>query len=114
MMQVNEKEIERREKIAISAIKSAFGTEEDEYGATLFVTHHLEEIEEDFWQKHFSTTQPEPRRVLDILVLRSHWGDEDDDGIDTFDFTLPEGVTDYVISVRFDDEGQVEDITMES
>lgn len=47
-------------------------------------------------------------------MLRSHWGDEDDDGIDTFDFTLPEDITDYVISVRFDEEGQVEEITMES
>ncbi len=47
-------------------------------------------------------------------MLRSHWGDEDDDGIDTFDFTLPEDVTDSVISVRFDEKGQVEEITMES
>ena len=113
-MQATQEEIERRKKIAIYAIKSAFGTEEDEYGATLFVTHHLEEIEESFWQKHLGTTQPEPRRILDILVLRSHWGDDDDDGIDVFDFTLPEDVTDYVISVRFDEEGQVEEITMES
>jgi len=113
-MRANPKEIERREKIAISAINNAYGTAEDEYGATLFVTHHLEEIEEDFWLKHLGSTHPEPTRVLDMLVLRSHWGDEDDDGIDIFDFTLPEGVTDYVISVRFDEEGQVEDITMES
>lgn len=113
-MHAKQEEIVRREKLAISAIKSAFGTEDDEYGATLFVSHHLEEIEKDFWKKHLGTTEPEPRQVLDILVLRSHWGDEDDDGIDTFDFTLPEDITDYVISVRFDEEGQVEEITMES
>ena len=49
-------------------------------------------------------------------MLRSHWGDEeeDEDGIDTFDFTLPEDVTDYVISVHFDEEGAVDDISMES
>ena len=34
-------EIEKREKAAIAAIRSAFGTEEDESGATLFVDHHL-------------------------------------------------------------------------
>ena len=113
-MPENKKEIEKRMKLAISTIKNVFGTEEDEFGGTLFVTHHLEEIENIFWQKHLGTTQPEPKKVLDILILRSHWGDEDDDGIDTFDFTLPEEVTDYVISVRFDEEGQVEEITMES
>jgi len=113
-MQANQEEIERREKLAISKIKSVFGTEEDEDGATAFVSHHLEEIENNYWKKHLGSTQPEPRQVLDILVLRSHWGDEDDDGIDTFDFTLPENVTDYVICARFNEGGQVEEITMES
>jgi hypothetical protein len=50
-------------------------------------------------------------------VLRSHWGDDDDgdeEGIDTFDFTLPDEVTDYVISVRFDEDGEVESVSMES
>lgn len=107
-------EIERRQKAALAAIKRAFGTEEeDEYGATLFVTHHLNEIEESYWQKRLGTANPAPSRVLEILELRSHWGEEED-GIDTFDFTLPGGVTDYVISVRFDETGSVEEITMES
>jgi hypothetical protein len=107
-------EIERRENSARDAIKRAFGTKEDEFGATLFVSHHLDEIEESYWQKHLGTSNPEPSRVLDILELRSHWGDEEDDGIDTFDFTLPESITQYVISVRFGEMGQVEQITMES
>ena len=105
-------EIEKREKAAIAAIRSAFGTEDDESGATLFVEHHLEEIGSEYWQKHFGIPKPEPIKVLGILVLRSHWGGDDD--IETFDFTLPENVTDYVISVRFDESGQVEDISMES
>ena len=105
-------EIGKREKAAIAAIRSAFGTEDDESGATLFVEHHLEEIEGEYWQKYLGTAKPEPISVLDILLLRSHWGGDDD--IETFDFTLPENVTDYVISVRFDESGQVEDISMES
>ena len=111
-MAANQEEINRREKAAIAAIKNAFGAENDEYGGTLFVTHHLVEIEKDYWRDHLATTQPEPMQVLEILVLKSHWGG--DDGIDTFDFTLPGDVTDYVISVRFDEEGKVEDIAMES
>ena len=105
-------EIDKREKTAIAAIRNAFGTNEDESGATLFVEHHLEEIEGEYWQKHLGSTNPEPISVLDILVLRSHWGGDDE--IETFDFTLPEDVTDYVISVRFDESGKVEDVSMES
>jgi hypothetical protein len=121
-MTTNAKEVIRREKLALSAIRSALGTDEDELGATLFVSHHLEEIEANYWKTHLGTDKPEPARVLDILVLRSHWGDEDGDedgdegdkGIDVFDFTLPGDVTDYVISVRFDEEGAVDEISMES
>lgn len=105
-------EIEKREKAAIPAIRSAFSTEDDESGVALFVKHHLQEIEGEYWQKHLGTSKPEPISVLNILVLRSHWGGDDE--IETFDFTLPENVTDYVVSVRFNESGQVEDISMES
>jgi len=102
--------IEKRKGIALAAIKAAFGTEDDEFGATLFVSHHLEEVEESYWIQHFQTPSPDPVRILDILVLQSHWGDEDEDGIDTFDFTLPGDATNYIISVRFDEDGHVEEI----
>ena len=57
-------------------------------------------------------TDPEPTRVLDILQLRDHWGGDDE--LETFDFTLPDEATQYVISVRFDDAGEIEEISMES
>ncbi len=114
-MSPDTQEIQRRELLALAAIKFAYGTEKDEQGATLFVSHHLDELDGSFWEKHLGNASPEPVRILDLLVLRSHWGDDDDDnGIDTFDFTLPDEVTDYVISVRFDEDGEVEEITMES
>ena len=111
-MPTNPDEIKRREAAARTAINKAFGTADDEFGATLFVSHHLEELDSSYWKKHLSTETPEPRRVLDLLVLRSHWGGDDE--IDTFDFTLPEEVTDYVISVTFDESGEVSEITTES
>ena len=110
-MPANPVEIKRREAAALAAIKSAFGTD-DEYGATLFVSHHLEELDPGYWKKHLSTETPEPHLILNLLVLRSHWGGNDE--IETFDFTLPDQVTDYVISVRFDDSGDVSEIAMES
>lgn len=104
--------VEQRATAALAAIKSAFGTDEDEYGATLFVSRHLKEIEDSFWEKHLGSSSPEPVSVLGILKLRSHWGGDNE--VDTFDFTLPDNTTDYVISVTFDDGGNVADITMES
>lgn len=111
-MPANPDEIKRREAAARAAIKTAFGTAEDEFGATLFVSHHLEELDSSYWKKHLSTETPEPRRVLEMLELHSHWGGDDE--LDTFDFTLPEEVTNYVISVTFDESGDVSEITMES
>ena len=111
-MPANPAEIKRREAAARAAIKRVFGTSNDEGGATLFVSHHLEELDPAYWNKHLSTENPNPHLVLDLLELRSHWGGVDE--TDTFDFTLPEQVTNYVISVRFDDNGEVSEIAMES
>jgi hypothetical protein len=111
-MPTNPDEIKKREVAARIAIKNVFGTADDEFGATLFVSHHLKELNSSYWKKHFSTETPEPRLVLELLELRSHWGGDDE--IDTFDFTLPERASNYVISVAFDENGGVSGITMES
>jgi len=111
---MHDNEVARREAAARAAIRQTFGTTNGEEGADLFVTHHLEELNGDYWRAHLGTPHPAPVRVLDILELRSHWSGDDDDGLDVFDFTLPDDVTQYVISVRFDDAGNVDDISMES
>ena len=111
-MPVSPHEIKRREASARAAIKRAFGTADEESGVSLFVSHHLEELDSAYWKKHFSTDRPDPLRILDALALRSHWGGDDE--IDTFDFTLPEEVTNYVISVSFDEAGEVSAVSMES
>jgi hypothetical protein len=101
-----------RETAARQAIKNGFNMEDEESGVAMFVAFHLEELEPGYWQTHAGTPRPEPSAVLDILVLREHWGEKDD--LETFDFTLPGDVTNYVISVRFDDKGKVDEISMES
>lgn len=50
--------------------------------------------------------------TLDILQLRDHWGGDDE--LETFDFTLLDEATQYVISVIFDESGEIEEISMES
>lgn len=105
-------EIKRREAAARAAIKEAFSAGDDEFGVLLFVSHHLEEVDVSHWRRHLSTEAPDPRLILDLLELRSHWGGDKE--IDTFDFTLPEAVTNYVVSVSFDLSGDISEIAMES
>ncbi|GAA0851693.1 hypothetical protein GCM10009113_36270 [Marinobacter szutsaonensis] len=94
---------------AIEAIKRSAGTEAGEYGIDGFVSHHLDELPESYWRKHLGTSAPSNEQVIGLLVLREKWDDEE-----VYDFTLPDEVTDYVVSVSFDDAGQIEDIVMES
>src|ERR1700733_2274002 len=113
-MKDNTKEIERRKALALAAIKRILGKSEGKFSVTLFVSHHLDELDAAYWKKHAGAPKPSPKRVLDLLELHSHRGADGHDGIATFDFTLPGDVTNYVISVRFDLNGDVEDISMES
>ncbi|WP_081617195.1 DUF2004 domain-containing protein [Thioalkalivibrio sulfidiphilus] len=104
-------ENEKRKTLALTAIKNAFGTEEGEGNVNLFVEHHLGELPQSYWQQHLGASSPEPKSVVGLLQLRSSWGDK---GIEYFDFKLPGEVTDYVVSVRFDDSGNIDGISMES
>ena len=113
-MKPSTKEIQRRTTAALLAIKQAMNESDGDSSVKSFVSHHLQELDAAYWKKHAGRPRPSPKKVLDLLKLRSHWGDEDEDGIDTFDFTLPGDVTQYVICVRFDEDGEVEDIEMES
>jgi Protein of unknown function (DUF2004) len=111
-MKASKTEVKKRETAAIAAIKRALASEDEESGVTLFISHHLEEVEAKYWKKHLGTTKPKPSSIIDILELRGHWGGDDE--LDTFDFTLPDDATNYVICVRFDEKGTVEEISMES
>jgi hypothetical protein len=104
-------EVEKRTKLALDAIRNAYGTEAGEFSTTMFVAHHLDELPQDYWQEHTRTDAPDPAAVLGLLELKSHWGDGD---IENFDFSLPGEVTDYLLSVRFNDSGEVDEISMES
>ena len=97
------------ERKALEGIKKSSGTEQGEYGIDEFVSHHLEELPQNYWEKHLGTSKPSHEQVIDLLVLRSKWEDEE-----VYDFTLPEEVTDYVVSVSFDEDGVIDDIVMES
>ena len=111
-MKQGTKGVERRTVTALTAIKKTLEEGEGDSSVALFVSHHLAELKAAYWKMHAGTPRPSPKKVLDLLELRSHWGGED--GIDVFDFTLPGKVTNYVISVRFDENGDVRGVEMES
>jgi hypothetical protein len=107
-------EITRREAVARTAILEAYRADAED-GPALFVSHHFDELDSVYWIERFGSDRPQPQVVLKALVLQSHWSEEDEEGgVDFFDFTLPGDVTNYVISVSFDESGDVEDVVMES
>lgn len=103
-----------REAAARRAIRSLHGKPEGEYGPTLFVSHHLAELEPEYWLKTLGIRQPNPEQVLDALVLVDAWTSGAGDVVNTFDFGLPENASNYLLSVRFADDGRVQDVFMES
>lgn len=101
--------MEEKTKNALLAIKSSHGTEAGEYGATLFVSHHLEELEPSCWVKHTGSELPSPEEVLNLLVVQEVWSDGS-----AIDFTLPDEVTNYLLSVSLNENDGIDDISMES
>jgi hypothetical protein len=103
-----------REAAARTAIKESLEAQGADGETASYVSHHLEELEPDYWLRYAGTATPELAQVVSLLELRGAWGPESGDELENFDFTLPGDVTDYVLCVRFDDEGEVLDISMES
>ena len=117
-MPADSKEISRRETAARARIDAVFGTPEDEFGVSLFVSHHLSELDASYWIKHTGTSDPDARQVLRLLEVSFDSEEEDleeeEELLDTLDFTLPDGATNYVICVEFDDSGNIARVSMES
>lgn len=101
------------EQAAREAILECYGTEDGEFGPTLFVTHHLEELNSKDWKDSLGKPSPDAQDILKSLVLLEAWDSEDDGENDTYDFSLPGQVTDYMLSVRFQN-GEIVSIEMES
>lgn len=110
-MAQREEIIEMRAKLAMDAIRASVGTPEAEDGVDGFISHHLEQLEPEWWMEHLGTSKPTPNQVLGLLTLRYPHPDDDPD---VLDFTLPDDVTQYVVAVKFDEQGRVEAIDMES
>lgn len=98
---------------ALSAITALYNTEDGEYSTTEFVAHHTEELTSEDWKTSLGKPNPAPMDILGSLILVDKWASEDDGEIDTYDFSLPGEVTDYMLSVRFEGD-TVKSVEMES
>lgn len=106
--------VKGREQLARAAMRAALENQQAEDSVELFIQHHLEEIEPDYWKKYSGSALPTPLQVLDLLVLAAPWESDEIDSREMLDFTLPDEITQYVICVSFNTKGQVIDISMES
>ncbi|MEP3888995.1 MAG: DUF2004 domain-containing protein [Hellea sp.] len=106
--------MDEKAKTALAKIKSLHGTPEDEFGTTLFVSHHLEEISKADWLKVLKTETPTSEQILDALILIGAWSSSDDDVIDTYDFSLPDNLTNYPLSACFSEDDKNIEVSMES
>ena len=104
---------DKRETIARAKLLEFLGTEEGEFGPVLFVNHHKEELDSEYWQRVFGNTDPTPEEIIKGLVLVDSWASQEDGNFDTYDFSLPDAVTNYLVTVRFDGV-DVSDVSMES
>ncbi|OTG64796.1 DUF2004 domain-containing protein [Acinetobacter silvestris] len=111
----NAAQILRLERKARAAMLSTYQNDTEENAVRLYATHHLEEIESDYWVKNLGTTTPQPLQVLNMLELSPNldWTLEADE-IYRIDFTLPDEVTQYVLCVELDHDESVIGISMES
>lgn len=101
----------QRQAQALAAIQQAVGTEAGEDGVDLFADHHRDELPPSYWQQHLGDVAPTSAAIIGLLEFKSAWGENENE---YFDFTLPGDVTNYVVSVHFDEAGEIDAIAMES
>ncbi len=100
-------------EIATKEISKRCRTPDGEMSVDLFVSHHQEEIAPSEWKSLLGNANPSEDEILASIVFKTSWDSEDDGVIDTYDITLPNDLTQYVISVRFDCD-QIASVDMES
>ena len=112
-------DLEALDRVARTALLDANTDDEEGYDpVSLFITHHLDELDKNAVATLFGSTTPSTQVFLAKLVLAAvsfhPEQDDEDEAFATFDYTLPGELTDYMLSVRFDGDSNPIDIDMES
>lgn len=102
------------EQVSLAKIKSLLGAAAGLTNTNLFADHHLAELEEAELKAVTKQESPTQHGIIECLILRDAWASDGENRVDIFDFTLPNDLTDYVISVKFDENDEVSEVSMES
>lgn len=94
----------------------ATGGEDNASG--LYIAHHRDELPQGEWEQLFGAIEPNDVDaecfLAQLQVVRVGLYPDAEDRCLLLDYTLPDGVTNYLLSVSFDHNGQLADIEMES
>lgn len=104
-----------KEKAGLTAILETHAANEknEENSVVLFASHHLAELDAESLEAATGQAKPDQKTLLSKLVLLDSWTDEDT-GTHVMDYTLPNDVTNYLLSVKYDAAGTLIEIEMES
>lgn len=107
----------RFDEVAREILRAEF-TEKPEGNVATYFSHHAEELSEKELKQIFGVSDPDELTIdhlLDALQLKRiglYPGAES--YVAVLDYTIDESVTDYLLAVQFDRDGEVFDISMDS
>lgn len=107
----------RFDEIAREMLRTEF-TEKPEGTVATYFSHHAEELNAKELKQVFGVSDPDELTIdhlLDALQLkRIGLYPESESYVAVFDYTIDENLTDYLLAVEFDQDGEVFDISMDS
>lgn len=92
----------------------------DEDGDTVksYLEHHLEEVEKEELSSLINfddkTTEPELQLLKKLKLIRIGLYPDNEDNFAIFDYSIGEEITNYLVVINTDEQGQLDYMTMES
>ena len=92
----------------------------DEDGDTVkfYLEHHLEEVDKEELTKLVNfddtITEPEQQLLSKLKLVRVGLYPDDEDNFAIFDYSIGEDITNYLVVINTDENGQLDYMTMES
>ncbi len=92
----------------------------DEDGDTVrsYLEHHLEEVEKEELSNLINfddkTTEPELQLLKKLKLVRVGLYPDNEDNFAIFDYSIGEEITNYLVVINIDENGQLDYMTMES
>ncbi|REG88536.1 DUF2004 domain-containing protein [Flavobacterium aquicola] len=109
--------IDKFDKLNKTYIHSDY-SDEDGDTVKFYLEHHLEEISKDEISTLInfddSSTEPEQQLLTKLKLVRVGLYPHDEDNFAIFDYTIGRELTDYLVVIKTDENGELDYMTMES